>query len=121
MRCLKCGGSTTFSKPYCQEHVEFCDYAATLIREREQRLREQTRVLEEGPAGVDLESLIVSDLLKVLSNGAAHKVDRTFRLLNIEFEVMKSLAQRLAREGLVKRVGLTTRGEGFLVLNQATS
>ncbi len=116
MNCRECGKGTSFGKPYCDEHVELCDYAARLVEGREKRVAEQEKILLEGPAGVDLEGLLVTDVLNFMENGCVHKLDRIYRLLNIDFDATKSIAERLAAEGLVKRLGLTRRGEGFLVL-----
>jgi len=102
-------------KHYCSDHVEQTDYASKIVAGRIQRQLEQDKILEQGVDAVDANGLLARDLLQFIQGGGLHPLDRIHRLMNLDFEVAKALATSLSRAGLVKRIGITGRGEGFLV------
>lgn len=115
-KCKTCGKTTKFMKLYCSDHVTQTDYASKIVAGRIQRQLEQDEILARGAEAVSVDGVLAQDLLKFIQDGSLHPLDRIHRLMNLDFEVAKALAAKLSSAGLVKRVGITYRSEGFLAL-----
>lgn len=68
--CLICKQATSGKKPYCIDHMEYLPRVKELLSSLSQKEKEEKLVLKRGLSAIKEDSLVLSEIIDILSLGS---------------------------------------------------